>query len=78
MIAQLGDVSNIQETEKVTTIARTYGRRYSAISIYLNGRDIGSFVKEAQEKIGAGLKLDNQYDVSWGGQFKNLDRAKKH
>ncbi len=73
----LGEISEIVETEKVTTIARTYGRRYSAISIYLDGRDIASFVKEAQQKINEELKVNSEYDFEWGGQFKNLDRAKK-
>jgi cobalt-zinc-cadmium resistance protein CzcA len=71
----LEKIASISEEEKVTTIARQWGRRYSAISINITGRDIGSLVAEAQEKIKAELGLLPQYELSWGGQFKNLERA---
>lgn len=71
----LSEVATISQNEQVTTIARHWGNRYSAISINVAGRDLGSLVKEAQEKIQAKLDLKPGYTLSWGGQFKNMERA---
>jgi len=73
----LNKVAEISKEEKVTTIARQWGKRYSAISINISGRDIGGLVNEAKEKINAKLNLLPGYELSWGGQFKNLERANK-
>jgi cobalt-zinc-cadmium resistance protein CzcA len=71
----LDKVVEVKEEEKVTTIARHWGNRYSAISINVAGRDIGSLVAEAKEKIDKGLGLLPGYETHWGGQFKNMERA---
>lgn len=71
------EVVDFKMTDKVTTIARSYGRRYSAVSVYLAGRDVASFVDEAKEKVRSHLKLEPGYEIEWGGQFKNLERAQK-
>ena len=68
-------VVKVQEEEKVTTIARSWGKRYSAISINVSKRDIGSLVAEARDKIKNGLGLKKGYETHWGGQFKNMERA---
>lgn len=71
------EVVDFKVTDKVTTIARNYGRRYSAVSVYLSGRDVASFVEEAKRKVQEKVKLSPGYEVEWGGQFKNLERAQK-
>ncbi len=71
----LNKIAKIAEEEKITTIARQWGRRYAALSINITGRDIGSLVDEARQKIDKGLNLLPGFEVSWGGQFKNLERA---
>jgi cobalt-zinc-cadmium resistance protein CzcA len=72
----LGKLADFEMTEKVTTIARRWAERYSAVSIYLSGRDISSFIAEAREKIQQQIKLAQGYTLEWGGQFKNLARAR--
>lgn len=69
-------VANIQEREQVSTIARSQGRRYAALSINLGDIDVETFVKNAQAAIDKELKLPEFYQITWGGQFKNLKRAK--
>ncbi len=71
----LKTIAQIKQDEKVTTIARQWGRRYSAISINISGRDVGSLVEEAKKKIDDELGLGKNFELSWGGQFKNLERA---
>jgi len=73
---QLSRVANIQEREQVSTIARSQGRRYAALSINLDDIDVETFVKNAQAAIDKELKLPEFYQITWGGQFKNLQRAK--
>jgi cobalt-zinc-cadmium resistance protein CzcA len=73
----LDKLASIIKEEKVTTIARQWGKRYSAISINVSGRDIGGLVNEAKQKIDEKLGLLPGHELSWGGQFKNLERANK-
>lgn len=72
----LSSVAKFTEAPQVTTIARSFGKRYAALSIFLKDRDVASFVEEAKQKIEAGLKLDAGYTLDWGGQFKNLEKAR--
>ena len=72
----LSAFASVAQTSQVTTISRSFGKRYAALAIYLKGRDVGGFADEAQKKISEGVKLDPGYSLSWGGQFKNLERAR--
>lgn len=72
----LARIAKFSEADQVTTIARSFGKRYAALSIFLKDRDVASFVAEAKDKIGSGLKMDAGYSVDWGGQFKNLEKAR--
>lgn len=72
----LSNVANFTESLQVTTIARSFGKRYAALSIFLKDRDVASFVAEAKQKIDSDLKLDAGYSLDWGGQFKNLEKAR--
>lgn len=72
----LGSIAKFNETSQVTTISRSFGKRYAALAIFLKGRDVGGFAAEAQSKISDQVKLENGYTATWGGQFKNLQRAR--
>ncbi len=43
----------------------------------MRGRDIGSFVQEAQSKIDEQIKLPDGFRIQWGGQFENMVRAQQ-
>ena len=62
--------------EKVNSIAREMGQRRAAIMVNLRGRDVESFVLEAQKKVAETVKLPAGYTVEFGGQFKNLQEAR--
>jgi len=72
----LGQVADVSMTESVNTISREAFQRRMAIQVNLRGRDVQSFVLEAQEKIGAGVKMPEGYFVEYGGAFKNLQEAR--
>ncbi len=73
----LGQVADFRVVEQVAAIAREYSQRRAAIMVNLRGRDVESFVLEAQQKIAAQIKLPEGYHIEFGGQFKNLLEAKR-
>jgi cobalt-zinc-cadmium resistance protein CzcA len=62
--------------ERVGTINREAGQRRAALLVNLRGRDVQSWVNEAQQKLAAELKLPDGYFLEFGGQFKNLQSAR--
>ena len=73
----LGQVADFRVVEQVAAISREYSQRRGAIMINLRGRDVESFVLEAQKKIAEQVKLPDGYSIEFGGQFKNLIDAKR-
>jgi cobalt-zinc-cadmium resistance protein CzcA len=56
-------------------ISREWSERRITIQCNVRGRDVGSFVGEAQARIAEKVKLPDGYRVVWGGQFENMRRA---
>ena len=56
-------------------ITRENGKRYVGIRMNVRNRDLGSFIAEAQQRVQAGVKLPTGYDLLWGGEFENQQRA---
>ena len=73
----LGDVANIEVREGASRILRESGSRIVIVKVNLIGRDQGSFVAEAQKKVAQAVKLPPGYQLTWGGQFENSQRAAK-
>jgi heavy metal efflux system protein len=72
----LGQVADFKFVEQVAAITRELGQRRAAIMVNLRGRDVESFVKEAQGKVHDKVKIPEGYSVEFGGQFKNLQEAR--
>ncbi len=73
----LGQVATIKTTEGPEVINREDAQRRLVIQSNVRGRDIGSFVAEAQQKIDKEIKLPPGYFLTWGGEFENQQRAMK-
>ncbi|NLR77094.1 efflux RND transporter permease subunit [Chitinophaga eiseniae] len=56
-------------------IFRDANERYSAVKFSIRGRDMGSTIAEAQEKVNKVLKLKGGYTMVWQGDFENEQRA---
>ncbi len=56
-------------------ITRENGSRYIGIHLDVRNRDLGSFVAEARAKVTAALNLPPGYEIAWGGEFENQERA---
>jgi heavy metal efflux system protein len=73
----LQQLANVKMVEGPVQISRQDGVRRIGIEMNVTGRDIGSFVAEAKEKIRQNVKLPPGYYLTWGGQFENQERAMK-
>jgi cobalt-zinc-cadmium resistance protein CzcA len=71
----LSEVANFEVKTGPNQINRENGKRRIVVTCNIRGRDIGSFVAEAQSKINAQLKLPAGYWMEWGGQFEQLQSA---
>ena len=58
-------------------ITRENGKRYVGIRMNVRNRDLGSFIAEAQQRVGEHVKLPAGYELTWGGEFENQERAMK-
>ena len=74
----LARLADVQQVEGPSTITREWGQRRIVVTCNIRGRDMGSFVAEAQRQINADtLKLRGRYHLAWGGQFENYERARR-
>lgn len=74
-LIRLGQVADVATIESVGTISREAFQRRMTLMVNLRGRDVQSFVQEAQQKIADQVKLPDGYFIEFGGQFKNLKEA---
>ncbi|HYP08664.1 MAG TPA: efflux RND transporter permease subunit, partial [Bryobacteraceae bacterium] len=75
-LVRLNQVARIGTTRGPEVISRENGQRRIVVQANVRGRDLGSFVAEAQRKMRS-LDLPPGYFITWGGQFENQDRALK-
>lgn len=73
----LSQLAEISVADGATIIARRENQRQITVRTNIRGRDQGSFVAAAQESYAAAIQLPAGYEVTWGGQFENLQRARK-
>lgn len=71
-------LATLQVVEGPSTITREWGLRRITVTANIRGRDMGSFVAEAQEKIKAQVQLPpGRYHIDWGGQFEHYESARQ-
>jgi cobalt-zinc-cadmium resistance protein CzcA len=71
----LSDLGTIRMHEGPGRINRDQLQRYLPVSFNTHGRDIGSIVAEAQQRMAREVRLPEGYTVVWGGSFENMERA---
>ena len=73
----LSRIADIKIVEGASTITREWGQRRITITANVRGRDLGSFVAEAEKKVKAEVTMPpGRYHVAYGGQFEQLERAR--
>lgn len=71
------NIASIQRLTGPSLIFRDDNRRYSAVKFSVRGRDMGSTIGEAQNKVNEAVKLGKGYEMEWAGDFENQQRATK-
>jgi len=74
---QLGDVATFEVAPGPNQISREDGKRRVVVTANVRGRDIGSFVGEAEQQIQQAVKIPAGYWTTWGGTFEQLQSAAK-
>jgi heavy metal efflux system protein len=76
-VIPLSAVAEVTLAKGRAAITRENGKRYIGVRMNVRNRDMGSFVQEAQAKVDAGLHMPPGYQITWGGEFENQQRAMK-
>jgi cobalt-zinc-cadmium resistance protein CzcA len=71
----LSAVADVSMGTGRAAITRENGRRYVGVRMNVRNRDLGSFVAEAQERVNREVKVPAGYQMTWGGEFENQERA---
>jgi cobalt-zinc-cadmium resistance protein CzcA len=74
-LVPLGQIASIQVGDSPASVSREAVRRRTSVEANVRGRDLASFVSEAQARVEAKIQLPPGYVVQWGGQFENLSAA---
>jgi cobalt-zinc-cadmium resistance protein CzcA len=71
----LSEIAEIDITPGPNQISREDGKRRIVVTANVRGRDLASFVAEAQRQVAQKVKLPAGYWIGWGGQFEQLVSA---
>ena len=76
-LVPLGDLASVEEIIGPRQITRENNQRFITIQLNVEGRDIGTFVEEAQGVIDEQVQLPTGYFTTWGGQFRLQQEANR-
>jgi cobalt-zinc-cadmium resistance protein CzcA len=74
-IAPLSELAQLKVGRGRAAINREANQRFVGIKCNVRGRDMGSFVADAQARVKKAVPLPEGYSISWGGEFENQQRA---
>jgi cobalt-zinc-cadmium resistance protein CzcA len=73
----LSRLADIKEIEGPAKIMRESQQRRIVVQCNVEGRDLGGFVTEAQQRVAEQVQLPSgRYRLEWGGEYENLQRAR--
>jgi len=73
----LADVANIRYEDGPPMIKTENARPNGWVFVDIEGRDLGSYVVEAQKAVAEQLQLPAGYSLAWSGQYEYMERAKQ-
>jgi len=74
-VIRIGDFASIERVPGGVKIDRENASRFAIVQAYVSGRDLVSFVEDAQAAVAGKVDLPEGYRLSWGGEFENQRRA---
>lgn len=76
-LVPLARVAKIQVDSGPAQVSREHVQRRIVVECNIRGRDLGSFVAEAQRAVAQVVTLPAGYELTWGGQFEHLKEASR-
>ena len=73
----LGEVAKVSRAQGPSSIRTEDAQLVLYVFVDFRGRDIGSYVADAQQAVASGVTFPPGYYVAWSGQFEYLERAKQ-
>src|SRR5580704_7411249 len=73
----LGQLCDVKLEDGASTIYREGNSRYIAIKYSVRGRDLGSTVRDAIERVHQKVKLPEGYHLDWTGEYESQQRANR-
>ncbi|MDP3701142.1 MAG: CusA/CzcA family heavy metal efflux RND transporter [Hylemonella sp.] len=74
-VVPLESVATIELRDGPAQVSRESGKRRVVVGANVEGRDLGGFVAEVEQRIARDVKLPESYYLVFGGQFENMERA---
>jgi len=71
----LAQLCNIREEEGAAEVYREGNQRYIAVRFSVRGRDLGSAVEEAIDKVDRQVQLPRGYNIKWEGEYESQKRS---
>jgi Cu(I)/Ag(I) efflux system membrane protein CusA/SilA len=71
----LSEVARVSITEGPDMIRSENARLNGWVYVDISGRDLSSYVKDAQAIVNTEMKLPAGYSLTWSGQYEYLERA---
>jgi heavy metal efflux system protein len=71
-------IAGIKRETGLAFLYRENNKRFIGVKFSVRGRDLGSTVQEAREKIAKAIKLDKGEKIEYAGEFENQERAMTH
>jgi cobalt-zinc-cadmium resistance protein CzcA len=76
-VVTLGQVADVQTSNGFARIYREENERRIAVKFAVRGRDLGSVIDEAQQRVSQEVQIPRGYRLEWTGSFENQQRAVK-
>ena len=73
----LSQLTTMTTEEGPAEVSRENGQRRITVEVNVRGRDLGSFVQEARERVAQAVPLPPGYRLDWGGTFENLESGRQ-
>lgn len=71
------EIATIRTLTGPAFIYRDNNQRYIPVKFSVRGRDLGSTIREAQDKVNKVVSLPKNYRMTWNGEFENQQRASR-
>ncbi|MBO9580098.1 MAG: efflux RND transporter permease subunit [Sphingobium sp.] len=74
-LARVSDMARVERTQGPVKLDHENGSRFALVQAFVSGRDLVGYVDEAKAAVAAKVRLPAGYNIVWGGQFENQQRA---